>query len=163
MIRTLALAALLLLAGCGNGEDERPEQQDTAQPDTETTMTAPSSPTEIDDSLFITTDSGLKYHDLVTGEGESPKVGQMVTVHYAGWLTDGTGFDNSYDRGQPFSFPLGMGRVIPGWDEGVQGMKEGGMRQLVIPPHLGYGDRGAGGVIPPGATLIFEVRYLGAK
>lgn len=166
MIRLLAVASLALLIGCGDGQGDRREQPEAArQPEAaeETGMKAPGSPTEIADELFTTTDSGLKYHDLVLGEGDSPEVGQEVTVHYAGWLTDGTRFDNSYDRGMPFSFELGMGGVIRGWDEGVQGMKTGGKRQLVIPPHLGYGDRGAGGVIPPGATLIFEVEFLGAK
>jgi FKBP-type peptidyl-prolyl cis-trans isomerase FkpA len=108
----------------------------------------------------ITTPSGLKYEDLVEGKGESAKAGQTVTVHYTGWLTDGKKFDSSKDRGRPFSFPLGQGRVIKGWDEGVQGMKVGGQRKLTIPPQLGYGARGAGGAIPPNATLIFEVELL---
>ena len=106
------------------------------------------------------TDSGLKYEDLVEGEGEAAVSGQKVVVHYTGWLTDGTKFDSSVDRGDPFSFPLGAGRVIRGWDEGVQGMKVGGKRKLTIPSQLGYGAAGAGGVIPPNATLVFDVELL---
>ena len=108
----------------------------------------------------VTTPSGLKYEDMVVGTGEAAKAGQTVSVHYTGWLTDGKKFDSSKDRGQPFSFPLGAGRVIKGWDEGVQGMKVGGKRKLTIPAQLGYGARGAGGAIPPNATLIFEVELL---
>ncbi len=107
------------------------------------------------------TDSGLKIEDLVVGEGEPAEAGKTVAVHYTGWLTDGTKFDSSKDRGDPFRFPLGGNRVIRGWDEGVQGMQVGGTRKLTIPPELGYGARGAGGVIPPNATLVFEVELLG--
>ena len=106
------------------------------------------------------TDSGLKYDDLIEGEGVVAEAGKTVVVHYTGWLTDGTKFDSSLDRNDPFSFPLGGGRVIRGWDEGVQGMKIGGKRKLTIPPQLGYGASGAGGVIPPNATLVFEVELL---
>lgn len=108
----------------------------------------------------IVTSSGLQYIDHVVGTGEVAKAGQTVSVHYTGWLTNGTKFDSSVDRGQPFSFPLGAGRVIKGWDEGVQGMKVGGKRKLTIPANLGYGARGAGGVIPPNATLVFDVELL---
>ena len=101
------------------------------------------------------TDSGLKYEDLVEGNGAVAAAGQRVKVHYSGWLTDGSKFDSSLDRDDPFVFPLGGGRVIRGWDEGVQGMKVGGTRKLTIPPQLGYGAAGAGGVIPPHSTLVF--------
>ncbi|MBZ0104914.1 MAG: FKBP-type peptidyl-prolyl cis-trans isomerase [Sulfuricella denitrificans] len=107
-----------------------------------------------------TTASGLTYEDIATGEGAEATAGRMVSVHYTGYLTDGSKFDSSKDRNDPFSFPLGAGHVIKGWDEGVQGMKEGGTRKLTIPPQLGYGARGAGGVIPPNATLVFEVELL---
>lgn len=109
----------------------------------------------------VTTSSGLQYIDLKVGTGPTAQDGQTVSVHYTGWLENGKKFDSSVDRGQPFSFPLGAGRVIKGWDEGVKGMKVGGKRKLIIPSNLGYGARGAGGVIPPNATLIFEVELLG--
>ena len=108
----------------------------------------------------ITTASGLIYEDTVVGAGAEAQAGQFVTVHYTGWLTNGSKFDSSKDRNDPFQFPLGMRHVISGWDEGVQGMKVGGTRKLTIPPQLGYGARGAGGVIPPNATLVFEVELL---
>ncbi|HUQ24737.1 MAG TPA: FKBP-type peptidyl-prolyl cis-trans isomerase [Burkholderiales bacterium] len=110
-----------------------------------------------------TTASGLVYEDLVVGSGNAAASGQKVSVHYTGWLTNGTKFDSSKDRGEPFIFPLGKGHVIKGWDEGVAGMKVGGKRKLTIPPALGYGARGAGGVIPPNATLVFEVELLDVK
>ena len=108
----------------------------------------------------ITTPSGLTIEELVVGSGAAAAPGQKVSVHYTGWLTSGAKFDSSKDRGDPFIFPLGKGHVIKGWDEGVQGMKVGGKRELTIPPALGYGARGAGGVIPPNATLVFEVELL---
>ncbi|WP_177419500.1 FKBP-type peptidyl-prolyl cis-trans isomerase [endosymbiont of Lamellibrachia barhami] len=106
------------------------------------------------------TDSGLKYDDLVEGDGDVAAAGQTVSVHYTGWLTDGSKFDSSVDRNEPFSFSLGRGMVIRGWDEGVAGMKVGGKRKLTIPSQLGYGAAGAGGVIPPNATLVFDVELL---
>jgi len=114
----------------------------------------------------ITTPSGLQYIELTVGEGDEAKAGQNVVVHYTGWLQNDDGskgpkFDSSKDRNDPFEFALGAGMVIRGWDEGVQGMKIGGTRQLIIPAELGYGSRGAGGVIPPNATLIFDVELLG--
>jgi len=109
----------------------------------------------------VQTATGLEYVEIVEGTGAQPKLGDSVSVHYTGWLKSGQKFDSSHDRGQPLIFPLGQGRVIKGWDEGVASMKVGGKRKLIIPAHLGYGDRGAGGVIPPGATLIFEVELMG--
>ena len=114
---------------------------------------------------MITTDSGLQYEDITVGSGAPAQAGQQVSVHYTGWLYNdsikGAKFDSSKDRNDPFGFRLGAGQVIKGWDEGVQGMKVGGARTLVIPPELGYGARGAGGVIPPNATLMFDVELLG--
>ena len=111
----------------------------------------------------MTTESGLRYEDTIVGTGASPQPGQDVTVHYTGTLADGTKFDSSLDRGQPFTFKIGVGQVIKGWDEGVMTMKVGGKRKLVIPSQLGYGARGAGGVIPPNATLVFEVELLSVQ
>jgi FKBP-type peptidyl-prolyl cis-trans isomerase FkpA len=108
----------------------------------------------------IKTASGLQIEELVVGTGAAAASGQKVSVHYTGWLTNGTKFDSSHDRNEAFVFGLGRGQVIRGWDEGVQGMKVGGKRKLTIPPELGYGSRGAGGVIPPNATLVFEVELL---
>jgi len=110
---------------------------------------------------MTTTDSGLQYEDLQVGDGVEATKGQWVEVHYVGTLTDGKKFDSSRDRGRPFRFTLGVGKVIKGWDEGVAGMKVGGKRNLIIPPNLGYGASGAAGVIPPNATLHFEVELLG--
>ena len=113
---------------------------------------------------MVATASGLNYEDTVVGMGASPATGQTCVMHYTGWLwvgnAKGAKFDSSLDRGSPFEFPIGRGRVIKGWDEGVASMKVGGKRTLLIPPGLGYGDRGAGKVIPPGATLLFEVELL---
>ena len=115
----------------------------------------------------MTTASGLQITDTQVGTGASPKTGQTCVMHYTGWLyqngAKGQKFDSSVDRGQPFEFPLGLGRVIKGWDEGVASMKVGGKRTLIIPPELGYGARGAGGVIPPNATLMFDVELLDVK
>jgi FKBP-type peptidyl-prolyl cis-trans isomerase len=111
----------------------------------------------------VTTESGLAYIVIAEGDGPAPSAGDNVVVHYTGWLTNGNKFDSSVDRGEPFVFPLGMGRVIRGWDEGVAMMRIGDKRRLTIPAELGYGERGAGGVIPPGATLIFDVELLGIE
>ncbi len=135
----LVLAALILLTGCRNAASSGGTGKE------------------------VTLADGLKYTDEQVGSGTEAVAGKTVSVHYTGWLTDGTKFDSSKDRGQPFSFPLGGGRVIKGWDEGVAGMKVGGKRTLIIPPELGYGARGAGGVIPPNATLKFEVELLDVK
>lgn len=112
------------------------------------------------EEAMVKTSSGLQYADLVVGKGREAHAGETATVHYTGTLVDGTKFDSSKDRNQHFSFRLGAGRVIKGWDEGVEGMKIGGARKLVIPPQLGYGARGAGARIPPNATLIFQVELL---
>jgi FKBP-type peptidyl-prolyl cis-trans isomerase FkpA len=116
------------------------------------------------ESKMVKLPDGLQYEDLKVGSGMVAKSGQTVSVHYTGWLTNGKKFDSSLDRGQPFSFQLGAGQVIKGWDEGVAGMKVGGKRKLIIPPQLAYGDRGAGnGLIPPHSTLVFEVELLGVR
>ena len=108
----------------------------------------------------ITTESGLQIEEIKVGDGAVATAGQFVSVHYTGWLTNGNKFDSSKDRDEPYEFPLGQRNVIAGWDEGVQGMQIGGVRKLTIPPQLGYGTRGAGGVIPPNATLVFDVELL---
>jgi FKBP-type peptidyl-prolyl cis-trans isomerase len=118
---------------------------------------------EIDSTALTKTASGLQYQDVVIGTGQRAASGQVAVVHYTGWLTDGTKFDSSRDRGQPFSFPIGGGQVIAGWDEGVAGMKVGGRRKLVIPPDLGYGPAGSPPVIPAAATLVFDVELLEVK
>ena len=139
----LTLAAILLLAACSGSTG--------------------SSGAAGKGGAMQTTPSGLQYQDLTVGNGASPQPGQTVSVHYTGWLDDGKKFDSSLDCGRPFEFPIGQGRVIKGWDEGVATMKVGGKRRLVIPPELGYGAQGAGGVIPPNARLTFEVELLGLK
>ena len=117
----------------------------------------------MDSNSTVTTPSGLQYKDLVLGTGTAASEGATAVVHYTGWLLDGTKFDSSLDRGVPFEFVIGQGRVIKGWEEGVVTMNVGGKRELIIPPNLAYGDQGAGGVIPPGATLKFEVELIELK
>jgi peptidylprolyl isomerase len=124
---------------------------------------APATPTQVDEADYTVVDNGLKIADLVVGSGEVVTSGQHLVVDYTGWIVEGPKFDSSVDRGQPFDFDLGAGQVIPGWDQGLIGMQVGGKRQLVIPPELAYGEAGAGGVIPPNATLIFEVEVLEAQ
>ncbi len=150
----IALLALsLAILGCKKAE-KQPEEKATA-PSVEETQVEP--------GKTVITASGLNYVDLVVGTGTVAEAGKTVVVHYTGWLEDGTKFDSSVDRNKPFEFQLGAGRVIKGWDEGVAGMKEGGKRKLIIPPEIGYGERGAGGRIPPNAVLIFEVELLEVK
>jgi FKBP-type peptidyl-prolyl cis-trans isomerase len=142
LVKLLALVALLAAVACGGGS-------------------GPAAPTAAANE--VTTPSGLKYVDQVVGAGAQPQAGRTAVVHYTGWLMDGKKFDSSKDRGQPFTFTVGRGEVIKGWDEGVATMKVGGKRTLIVPPDLGYGARGAGGVIPPNATLKFEVELLDVK
>jgi peptidylprolyl isomerase len=144
----VAATCAILALGCNRGTDT--PAGSTAPGEKATTMA----------ENMETTPSGLQYVDTKEGTGASPKAGQTAVVHYTGWLVDGKKFDSSKDRGQPFSFAVGRGQVIKGWDEGVATMKVGGTRKLVIPPDLAYGARGAGGVIPPNATLTFEVELL---
>ncbi|MGH2807174.1 MAG: FKBP-type peptidyl-prolyl cis-trans isomerase [Actinomycetota bacterium] len=144
----LAALAVLLLAVCGGGSEDNASD---AGSDSDEEATC--------DQGVVETDSGLKYEILECGEGETAEKGDTVNVHYVGTLADGSKFDSSRDRGEPFSFPLGAGQVIQGWDEGVAGMQIGELRELTIPPELGYGPQGTG-PIPPNATLIFEVELL---
>jgi len=146
------LIAFALIPACSQNEGKKQEEQKPVQA---SQASAPAGGENL-----LKTASGLQYADLVPGSGDSPKSGKKVTVHYTGWLTNGTKFDSSVDRNEPFTFVIGAGQVIPGWDEGVMSMKIGGKRKLVIPPELGYGAGGAGGVIPPNATLVFEVILL---
>jgi peptidylprolyl isomerase len=136
---------------------------DVPSADPQALIAQPSTPQIIamaDNENMTTTESGLQYVDLAEGTGAMPQPGQTVVVHYTGTLTDGTKFDSSRDRNSPFSFKFGVGQVIQGWDEGLATMRVGGRRQLTIPPELGYGARGAGNVIPPNATLLFDVELL---
>ena len=143
----LAALAVFLGMACGQQGADTPAIQDSGGKMAE----------------YVTTASGLQYRDLEVGTGEAARQGATASVHYTGWLMDGTKFDSSLDRGDPLEFRIGAGRVIQGWDEGVASMNVGGKRELVIPPQLAYGDRGAGGVIPPGATLRFEVELVGLR
>ena len=154
-MKWVLLTTVLIASGCNGKENLEVENEKPEENAVESTESV--------NAGEITTASGLKYIDLTEGAGDIPEPGQVAVVHYAGWLEDGTKFDSSVDRGQPFKFPLGQGRVIKGWDEGVATMKVGGKRKLTIPSDLGYGAQGAGGVIPPNATLIFEVELLGIE
>jgi len=183
-----AVTAVLILAGCQESKttsETSSSTSGTSSTVTTTGETAATTPaptagattpggamstadlTKADKSMEVAIPGGgsarLQYTDLKVGDGSIAEAGKVAMVHYTGWLTDGTKFDSSLDRGQPFQFKIGEGGVIQGWDKGVLGMRVGGKRKLVIPSELGYGARGAGGVIPPNATLVFEVELLGLQ
>ena len=167
-------AVVLFAVGCGSKIDAKkasdtpqqtpPPTEMQAKPLNETTEAPP--PADVAKAKIdtITTPSGLKYYDVVAGNGATPQAGQYCTVHYTGWLTDGKKFDSSRDNNRPYKFLLGRGKVIKGWDEGIATMRVGGTRTLIIPPELAYGDKGTGGgLIPPNSTLIFQVELLGIE
>ena len=180
MMRITALVVVLVLAlvvcGCKAQQPETATSPtETVAPEAESAVSeSPGAAKEVDpvdaarklgtptENEVVTMDSGLEYIDVTVGEGAEANAGQTVSVHYTGWLVNGSKFDSSVDRGQPFEFPLGAGSVIKGWDEGVAGMKIGGVRKLIIPADMGYGSRGAG-PIPPDSTLIFEVELPGIR
>lgn len=158
-LSVLALVAAFALTGCNETTTTGSAPAPAAEANTPAAAPAPAATGGKVHKLA----SGLQYEDLVVGNGTMAEPGMNVSVHYTGWLTDGTKFDSSVDRGQAFKFQLGAGMVIQGWDEGVKGMRIGGKRKLTIPSDLGYGPRGAGGVIPPNATLVFDVELLDVK
>lgn len=161
IIAIVALVAVLAI-GYGMQEDDTPSSTaETPSGDENAAVTDTTS--ETGDAPVVDDVTELVVEDLVEGTGDEAVAGNTVSVHYTGWLTDGTKFDSSLDRGQPFQFTLGQGSVIRGWDVGVEGMKVGGTRRLTIPPDMGYGASGAGGVIPPNATLVFEVELLAVQ
>ena len=163
-MRLRLIFAFLVSLGVACTGSESPTAAIPAATTAPAPTTAPAAPAGSSDSISTTTTpSGLQYRDLIVGVGEQARAGATATVHYTGWLEDGTKFDSSLDRGVPFEFVIGLGEVIKGWDEGVGTMNVGGKRELIIPPGLAYGDRGVGGVIPPGATLKFEVELIGIR
>jgi len=159
MVLLLGIGLAVSLAACGDGEEVGPAETPATTP---AVTPVEGGPPDVSGEP-TTTESGLQYIDIVVGTGDSPQSGQTAEVHYTGWLTDGTKFDSSLDRGQPFSFVIGAGRVIAGWDEGVASMKVGGERRLIIPPELGYGEQGYPPVIPANAELTFDVELLAIK
>ena len=158
MRRLLTAIPILLAAACSPGEHAAFIGCKTMASSADIPVTS-----TIDSTFTKETASGLGIQELKEGTGRTAQAGDVVAVQYTGWLTDGTKFDSSRDRGDPLVFPLGRGQVIAGWDEGVSGMKVGGRRKLVIPPRLAYGAQGAGGVIPPNATLVFDVELCGVR
>lgn len=163
-LTVILIISMFLIFGCekentqteGSSEMSESTQQ-------EEMMSSQSGPAKVDEADYQTTDSGLKYAILKKSDGEKPQSGQTVAVHYSGWLPDGKNFDSSYKRNKPFEFMLGQGQVIRGWDEGISLLKKGEKAQLVIPPELGYGQRGIPGVIPANSTLIFDVELVDIK
>lgn len=163
-VTCLALAALLFAGGCAESTtSQKPAEKAPVTSGAPATSTSGAPAAAAADGKMVKTASGLQYIDTVEGKGASPAAGQTVVVHYTGWLLDGKKFDSSVDREKPFEFVIGQGQVIKGWDEGVASMKVGGKRTLVIPAELGYGSRGAGGAIPPNATLKFDVELIAIK